>query len=263
MMETIERHALKDWFDSVARIDSSEIDWSMATIGDAHCFVSSSEPSILVNRTLQLGSKSPPTLAQLIEIRELYRNAGVSRFFLHVIPGQLGTDGEQLLTDAGFERYRGWMKFSRGSGEVRPITSDLSIRRIGMENSVEFAAIVADAFDFDPAFRPAIAALPSDPHWHVYMSFAGETPAGTGALYLRDGLGYLDFGATHPDFRRRGSQTAILNTRIRDALDTGCETIITMTGEAVPGDKQHSYRNIQKAGFKEAYLRENWIPTDT
>jgi hypothetical protein len=36
-----------------------------------------------------------------------------------------------------------------------------------------------------------------------------------------------------------------------------------MTGEAVPGDKQHSYRNIQKAGFKEAYLRENWIPTDT
>jgi hypothetical protein len=33
-----------------------------------------------------------------------------------------------------------------------------------------------------------------------------------------------------------------------------------MTGEAVPGDDQHSYHNIERAGFEEAYLRENWIP---
>lgn len=77
---------------------------------------------------------------------------------------------------------------------------------------------------------------------------------------MRDGVAYLDFGATHPDFRRRGGQTGVLNTRIHDALDAGCASIVTMTGEAVPGDEQHSYRNIQKAGFTEAYLRENWIP---
>jgi hypothetical protein len=35
-----------------------------------------------------------------------------------------------------------------------------------------------------------------------------------------------------------------------------------MTGEAVPGDPQHSYGNIVKAGFAEAYLRENWVPED-
>ena len=77
---------------------------------------------------------------------------------------------------------------------------------------------------------------------------------------MKDGIGYLDFGATHPDYRRRGSQTGVLNTRIRDALDAGCTSIVTMTGEAVPGDDQHSYRNIARAGFSEAYLRENWIP---
>jgi GNAT superfamily N-acetyltransferase len=80
---------------------------------------------------------------------------------------------------------------------------------------------------------------------------------------MRDGLGYLDFGATDPAFRRRGSQTALLGARIRDALDTGCHTIVTMTGEAVPGDAQHSYRNIEKAGFVTSYLRENWIPSDS
>ncbi len=70
----------------------------------------------------------------------------------------------------------------------------------------------------------------------------------------------LDWGATHPGFRRRGGQTAVLAARIRFALEQGCETICTMTGEAVPGDPQHSYSNIMKSGFAEAYLRENWIP---
>ena len=92
------------------------------------------------------------------------------------------------------------------------------------------------------------------------MSFDGDTPAGTGALYMRAGIAYLDFGATSPDFRRRGSQSALLSTRLRAALDAGCSEIVTMTGEAVPGDAQHSYHNIQKAGFAEAYLRENWVP---
>ena len=35
-----------------------------------------------------------------------------------------------------------------------------------------------------------------------------------------------------------------------------------MTGEAVPGDAQHSYSNILRAGFAESYLRENWISAD-
>jgi len=28
----------------------------------------------------------------------------------------------------------------------------------------------------------------------------------------------------------------------------------------VNDNEQHSYRNIKRAGFSEAYLRENWIP---
>lgn len=84
--------------------------------------------------------------------------------------------------------------------------------------------------------------------------------SGTGGLYIENGIGYLDFGSTHPDFRRRGGQAGLLSARLRDAFDAGCTTVVTMTGEALPGEEQHSYRNIQRAGFREAYLRENWIP---
>jgi len=256
--ETIEHQALQSWFD--AALESAHCNWSLESIGDAQCYVSSTEANILVNRVLGLGPSSEPTADQLTSIREHYENAGVSRFFLHVLPEHFGPDYEQLLRAAGYERYRGWMKFSRGAGDVAPITTDLSIRQVGPEHASEFASIVGSAFDFDADFQPAIAALINAPNWHVYMSFDGDTPAGTGAFYMRDSMAYLDFGATHPDFRRRGAQSGILSTRIRAALDAGCTTIVTMTGEAVPGDEQHSYRNIRRAGFEEAYLRENWIP---
>jgi hypothetical protein len=40
----------------------------------------------------------------------------------------------------------------------------------------------------------------------------------------------------------------------------GCSVLFTMTGEDVPGDAQHSYRNIMRAGFREGCLRDNWAP---
>ncbi len=36
--------------------------------------------------------------------------------------------------------------------------------------------------------------------------------------------------------------------------------MLTTTGEEVEGDPQHSYKNIVRAGFREAYVRENFAP---
>jgi hypothetical protein len=45
-----------------------------------------------------------------------------------------------------------------------------------------------------------------------------------------------------------------------DVSELGCRKIFTCTGVSVPGDPQHSYNNILKAGFKEDYIRENYAP---
>ena len=263
LVESIEFDALETWFLAAAASDSGRFRWSRFRQGDAMCYISTSEPSILVNRVLGIGSEYRPTPDVLSSIRKTYASAGVGRFFLHVIPEQLGDDYETLLTDAGYVKYRGWMKFVRGNAPAEVLDCDFAIRRIGPAHAAAFASIAGNAFDFHPGFHPAIAALVNDENWQLYVGFDGTTPACTGGLYMKDGVGYLDFGATHPDFRRHGGQAAILNTRIRAAIDAGCDSIVTMTGEAAPGDEQHSYRNILRAGFGEAYLRENWIPAGT
>ena len=257
--ESIEARALCAWYDAFRAADISNYDWRIERVGDALCSVSSSDPSILLNRVLGLGSKAPPTLEQLREIRRLYDDAGIERFFLHVVPEFKRTDTEALLTEAGYRKYRGWMKFVRDAGDVRDATSDLEVRQVGPEHGADFASIVVPAFDMQPVSLPVVALLTNVENKVVYMSFDGSRPAGTGAIYLDGKIAALDWGATHPDFRRRGGQTAVLAARIRHAIERGCDIICTMTGEAVPGDPQHSYSNIQKNGFAEAYLRENWI----
>lgn len=262
-VETVEYRALEAWFRAAAALDEGNFRWSRFREGDATCYGSSTEPSILINRVLGIGSEYRPTPEQLVDIRRIYARGGIRRFFLHVIPERIGDDYEALLGQAGYEKYRGWMKFVRGQEDVEMVSTDLAIRRIGRDHAASFAAIAGNAFGFKPSFQTAIAALADDDSWQLFMGFANDTPACTGGLYMKDGIGYLDFGATLPEFRRRGGQSALLNMRVRSALEAGCTAIVTMTGEAVPGEEQHSYRNIMKAGFEPAYLRENWIPTGT
>ena len=107
---------------------------------------------------------------------------------------------------------------------------------------------------------PALARLTERPDWHIFMGFADGEPAATGALFVNEGVGWCDFGATSPDFRRMGGQRAMLAARIQAARELGCELIATETGESVEGDPQHSYHNIQWAGFEELYLHGNYAP---
>jgi hypothetical protein len=50
----------------------------------------------------------------------------------------------------------------------------------------------------------------------------------------------------------------LLAARIDAARAAGAISLATETGERVPGEPDQSYRNIVRAGFREAYLRANW-----
>lgn len=58
--------------------------------------------------------------------------------------------------------------------------------------------------------------------------------------------------------RGQGVQLSLLAARVRLALAGGARAIHTCTGEAVPGEPQHSYANILRCGFSEGDLRANW-----
>ena len=106
--------------------------------------------------------------------------------------------------------------------------------------------------------KPLAANVVGRPGWSCYVAYDGDAPAGAGALFVHEGVGWLGYAATRRQFRGRGAQSAILAARIEDARQQGCTTVSTETGELEEGRPSNSYRNIVRAGFREAGVRANY-----
>ncbi|MDJ0958803.1 MAG: hypothetical protein QNI91_18190 [Arenicellales bacterium] len=216
--------------------------------------------AIVVNRTIGLGLNAPATRSSVEAVVDAYRNAGITRYFVHVHPKAEPANLKQWLSELDLRQTRGWVKFKRGRDAPPPSKTDLQIRRAVDSDREAFGRTLADAFDLGEAAAPWIGQLINRPGWYNYMSFDGDIAAGTGSMFVKNGVAWMDWAATDPKFRRRGSQSAILVQRISDALDLGCHLLVTATGEEVPGDPQHSYHNIQRKGFEPAYVVRNYAP---
>ncbi|MCB1024978.1 MAG: GNAT family N-acetyltransferase [Acidobacteria bacterium] len=88
------------------------------------------------------------------------------------------------------------------------------------------------------------------------LSFIAECnsePMATGTLYIYNGVAALAGASTIPSQRNKGAQTALLDARLRYAIENDCTiTIIS----ALPGSQ--SQRNAEKNGFRIAYTRTKW-----
>ena len=207
------------------------------------------EDGILMNRCIGFSGADQPRLDDILAV---YRDLGVRRAFLSMDEADAASL-RGMMNAHGLEEARAWVKFVRDDSPADTVKSRLvvsELRPLDKRHCEAFGEIVADAFDLPAPFAQILARLPGREYWHVFMTFEGSQPAGCGALYVRDGIAWLGFGATHPDFRCRGSQGAVMAARIECARKLGAVVMNTETGEAVPGDPQHSYRNIERAGFR-------------
>jgi hypothetical protein len=91
------------------------------------------------------------------------------------------------------------------------------------------------------------------------VAYDGGAPAAAGALFVTGRVGWTGIGATVPELRGKGGQSALLAARIKAASAAGCEVVVTETGEPVDGLPNGSYRNILRAGFEPVYVRANYF----
>ena len=233
----------------------------VAQIGGATCTVVRGLGSRMFNRALDLASTEP-----LDEIAAFY---GDEPWWVSDSRG-LGTE----LEERGFVRDYGWMKFTRGVSP-REAQSDLDVRLVGPDRGVDFARVVVEGYGMPEWTTPLAANVVGRPGWSCYVAYDGDEPAGAGALFVHDpglsrveglgpttlrenAVGWLGYAATRERYRGRGAQSAILAARIEDARKQGCSTVTTETGELAEGRPSSSYRNIIRAGFREAGVRANY-----
>ncbi len=78
-------------------------------------------------------------------------------------------------------------------------------------------------------------------------------PGAAGALCLHNGVALFAGASTIPEMRRRGLQAALLEARMRYALDHGYELAMMVTEAG-----SQSQRNAERQGFRIAYTRTKW-----
>jgi GNAT superfamily N-acetyltransferase len=261
-IERVEQAAFADLHAAASPQLHRTLGLRLERVGTAQVSIAVREPSILLNRAIGLGIEAADVRETVFEVVSRYRRAAVARFFFHLHPQAEPPGLRDWMSEAGLEPGRGWMKFKRGTAPPPEVGSELEVREIGAEHAADFGRIAVAAFGMSERAAPLAVALLGRPGWRLYMSFADGRPAGTGALFVKDQVGWCDWGATDPAFRGRGGQSAVLARRVRDALAMGCRLLGTETGEAVESDPQHSYNNILKIGFEETVVRENFLPRD-
>jgi hypothetical protein len=84
------------------------------------------------------------------------------------------------------------------------------------------------------------------------MAFDGARPVAVAALCVFEDIGYLTGAGTAAGHRQRGAQQALIARRIDKAEEIGSATLVSETLTML----EHSHRNLQRAGFRDAYDKE-------
>jgi acetyltransferase (GNAT) family protein len=221
--------------------------------GSAYVTVSSSEQGPVAssnsNRVTLCGTEEGLTAEGLVRIADLFRQAGVKRYYVWLSPGPRIEVVRGWLIDAGMtpNPYVQYPTLARDASPVLPVVTKIEVRE------VEFSEAKRVVECHEGIAFPEYARLPAETSgWHYFAAFNSGEAIATARLYVRGDLGYLGTAFTGEPFRRRGAQQALIVNRIEAAVALGCRVLISETLSIL----KNSLSNLEKAGFRTIFEKE-------
>jgi hypothetical protein len=260
LVEFGEAEAYADLYHATPPDYAAQFGISVHRIESAFVFTASAFDIPLFNRVLGLGLNEPAAEARVDEAIAHFQGRRVKHFAFQTSPEARPAELNDWLTARGLRSPDNWVKMIRGTEPPPDIQTDLRVGLIGPDEADMFSQIAAIAFGMPPVVGKWLAPITGRANWRHYLAFDGGQPVGCGALFLKDKIAWLGIAGTLPAARGRGAQGAIMAQRIRDAVELGCEWIVTETGEETPENPNPSYRNMVRMGFNLAYPRPNYQP---
>jgi GNAT superfamily N-acetyltransferase len=213
-----------------------------------------------IGRAVGMGFDAPVTLADMEQLENFY--------FSRKAPSQ--TDYCPLSDPTLLElcRQRGYTIAELNQVLFRPLNraeqfskrDGFTIRASGQEEALEFSNIVRMSFFPDggepEGFDNMLLPMFSFPGSMTFLAEVDGRPVATGAglVIPEHGIVGLYGAGTLKEYRGRGLQTAMLETRLRAAAHAGCEFAVIVTqGGTV------SQRNAERMGFRVAYSKATLI----
>jgi GNAT superfamily N-acetyltransferase len=255
ILERIEAEAWAEHQQSSPPAIEAEFGVDVRRVGSAVALLAVRGDMLGMNRVVGLGLESDSHAGLADEVFDVYRNAGVARFLVFWSPAA-NPDVRARLETLGCRHFGRMAKLYREPSPEVAARTDVSITVIDGERALEYGRTVAAAHGDPPALIAAHAATVGRPNWRHYLARSGEQSVAGATLFWKDGAAWCGFSATLPSERGRGAHSALLAQRIRDAAALGCEWVVCETAEDRPERPNPAYRNMRRAGFELAYLRD-------
>jgi hypothetical protein len=250
---------LTAWLDSKTRLDRLiRKQLSGAPFGDAYVTIDpehqSGFASANLNRVYWCGTEAGVDADSVARLIELFASEGVRRFFIWLSPGPQMDVVRGWIEQSGLSRIRrtGYPTLWRDRHVPVQFRTDLDIRQVSA------ADIDAARDQLGETLWPEFARSAGEQGFFHYMAFDADRPLAIAALCIFEDLGYLMAAATRETDRKRGAQQALIAKRVEQAEQFGCSLLVSETLYML----EHSFRNLQRAGFQEAYEKEvyEWNP---
>jgi GNAT superfamily N-acetyltransferase len=210
-----------------------------------------------LNRVYLCGTEAGLLPEGLDRLIELFTAAGAKRFFVWLSPGPDMDRVRGWLKERGLSRGRwtGYPTLCRSGRSPVRFRTDFEIREVGP------AEIAAARDQLGETMWPEYARPAGKEGFFHYMAFDGTRPVAIAALCIFEDLGYLMAARTAESHRKRGAQQALIAARIERAERIGASMLVSETLTML----EHSLRNLQRAGFREAYEKEvyEWSSIDS
>jgi GNAT superfamily N-acetyltransferase len=233
------------------------------TFDEATALLVHSIPLPYYNRVFGCGRGSAGALSQIVEFyRERFSPCRIDHAPLDDDPATLDGLARLHFRPAGFQtNLYAAPELVKSNGSSR----SLRIHRVTRDGFDLFGNLYVAAYKSDERpprrlteFRvDALRARLGRKGWTFYVAFCDGRPAGGAILYVANGVATLAGGATLPEFRGRGCQTALLQRRMNDAARSGCDLIVS---RCTVGST--SQRNMERVGLRTAYTKVIWQQPD-
>ena len=238
--------------DSWCRADGLKQYLDAAPLGSAYMTISPAEQgpfaSSNFNRVYLCGAEDGLTADALASVADLFRQAGVDRYYVWLSPGPRMELVRCWLADAGMTRrpHVHYPTLSRDASPPSHPATRVEVREVDAAE-VRTLAARSEGIAWPDYLRSAGA-----PGFHHFMAFDDATPIATAVLYVLDDIGYLGTALTDEPFRGRGAQQALIAKRIETAAALGCRILVSETLSFL----EISLSNLQRAGFRTLFEKE-------
>ena len=215
------------------------------------------------SKALGFGVTEPVTADLVAQVVDIYRSNGDAVGVLQIAPHALPDDWPDVVARHGLVQGNSWVKLLRPAAlDPAPARTDLRVGPVGPADADAWARTFCTGFG-----------MPENPHlvaffgaatdgsggFHPWAAWDGNRLVAAANLHVAGPAAAFCGAATLHEARERGAQSVFMARRIEAARALGATWLSAETWKEGPQQHNPSLHNLRRAGFVDAYDRDNWL----